>query len=390
MLFVRKFESSSAFAQLEPVWRSLEAASSVPFATWDWASVWWSLLREQRVSTTDSLWIRTVEDSSGATLAIAPLMLTRRPSLGPLCVRQLQFFGADPNLTELRGLVAAPGREREAYQALLEHLAQCADEWDTAMLSGLDDDSFAFALRALPGSQLLRQVPSYQLELASTWAEFKAGLPRNIKESLRKCHNSLRRDGLSAALEVLTRVDEVGAGLDDFFRLHAERSRAAGMVEHPNAFHAAVNQSFLREVCEHFAARDKLRLFRLRVGGRVVAVRIGFAMGDCLYFYYSGYDLAFAKYSVMTTALAGALEYAIQEGFTRAHLATGTDVSKTRWRPIETRLNEVNVASPSARGQAVHRLFHGLKNAAHRPLFALPMRLLGRRSTWTPKTEVAG
>jgi CelD/BcsL family acetyltransferase involved in cellulose biosynthesis len=388
MLSIRKFESSSALAQLEPVWRSLEAASSVPFATWDWASVWWSLLREKRVSTTDSLWIRTVHDASGETIAIAPLMLTRRPSLGPVCVRQLQFMGADPNVTELRGLVAVPGREREAYRALLEHLTNCADEWDTALLSGLDDETLEFARGALPGTHFLRQVPCYQLELAPSWAEFKTSLPRNIKESLRKCYNSLKRDGLSASLEVLTRVDEVDAGLDDFFRLHAERSLATGTIEHPNAFRALVTQSFLREVCAHFAARDKLRIFRLRVGDRVVAVRIGFAMGDCLYFYYSGYDLAFAQYSVMTTTLTEALKYAIEEGFTRAHLATGTDVSKTRWRPLETHVNEVSVASPSARGQAVHRLFHGLKNAAHAPLFALPMRLLGRRSAWTPKAHL--
>jgi hypothetical protein len=76
-----------------------------------------------------------------------------------------------------------------------------------------------------------------------------------------------------------------------------------------------------------------VRIFELMIGPEVVAVRIGFVVGDCLYLYYSGFDPAWAKYGVMTTNLAESLKYAIDGKLRTVNLSRGTDASKTRWGP---------------------------------------------------------
>src|SRR6478752_5692061 len=120
-LVVEEHCSAGAFGALESEWRALEAHAETPFVTWDWAVAWWAQLREEKLGVTDSLSIRSVRTLQGRLVAVAPMLISRRPSLGPIRVRQLQFFGADPNITEQRGMLALPGLERDAYRALLDH-----------------------------------------------------------------------------------------------------------------------------------------------------------------------------------------------------------------------------------------------------------------------------
>ena len=61
---------------------------------------------------------------------------------------------------------------------------------------------------------------------------------------------------------------------------------------------------------------------------------LGFLLlGDEPYMYFSGYDLAWSRYSVMTTLVAEAMQWAIAHRMRLFNLSTGADVSKTRWRP---------------------------------------------------------
>src|SRR5262249_38840092 len=127
---------------------------------------------------------------------------------------------------------------------------------------------------------------AFVLTLATDWESMKAQLNRNIKESLRKCYNSLRRDGLECSLEVVDDPDGIERGLADFFRLHAERAARTDTIHHANVFGSAEARAFLLDVCRRFALRGVARLFRLRIDGQVVAVRVGFRMGQQLYLYY--------------------------------------------------------------------------------------------------------
>src|SRR5712692_497342 len=186
--------SSEEFLALAPQWQALVLASgtNLPFQTWEWSSSWWTHLREDGAGVRDVLRVCVVRNSAGKVVGIAPLMLTVRPSFGPLRLRILQFIGADPNITELKSLICHPDEAQQCYAAIQAHLAHTSSEWDWMEWGGCD------AGLLNPRGQPLRRVrleSSYVLALVPTWDQLKQGLRRNIKESLRKCYNSLKRDG---------------------------------------------------------------------------------------------------------------------------------------------------------------------------------------------------
>jgi CelD/BcsL family acetyltransferase involved in cellulose biosynthesis len=290
-------------------------------------------------------------------------MLTQRPGIGPLRVRMLQFIGADPNITELRMMLCAPAYERDCYQAVMRHLASVADQWDWVAWEGLGSDIGAEAETRDP-LECAYEKSAFILCLPSTWEEFKTGLGRNIKQSLRHCYNSLKRDGLMYRLEVLTGADEIAAALPDFFRMHAARANVKGMVKHPDVFASPPQaQEFLIEICQRLALRGSARVFQLWVDDKLVSTRIGFSMGDTLYLYYSGWDPAYSRYSVMTTLLAEVIRYAIAQGLGRVNLSTGNDVSKTRWGAHEVRYTAGRHLSRRRKARVVHLMWRSLVRA---------------------------
>ncbi len=62
----------------------------------------------------------------------------------------------------------------------------------------------------------------------------------------------------------------------------------------------------------------------------------------------------------MTTVVSEALQWAIPNGVKIANLSTGTDVSKTRWRPTEMIVCDGVQVAPTRRGQLAFRLYSDL------------------------------
>jgi CelD/BcsL family acetyltransferase involved in cellulose biosynthesis len=360
---VERIETVEALERLGPEWRRLADAHAggLPFRTFEWNAAWWRHLRSERFQVRDVLFARAFRTPEGALVGVAPLRTMNRPSEGPLRLRAVEPFGADPNVTELRGLLCAPEWEGPVHAALLDDLSRCADSWDWVTLRGLREGHGERFVRAREDAELVDETTNYVLPLPASWEELKATRSRNLKESLRKCYNSLKRDGHAFTFEVARTPAEVAVAIDRFRALHRLRAEVADGVSHPNVFAERGPRAFLSDLCGQLAARGIARVYQLRVRDQVVATRIGFAMGDTLYLYFSGYDPAWARYSVMTTTVAETLKDAIAEGFRFANLSNGTDVSKTRWDPVAVRYHDAVVVSPSWRGRVAHRAYEDLR-----------------------------
>jgi CelD/BcsL family acetyltransferase involved in cellulose biosynthesis len=108
------------------------------------------------------------------------------------------------------------------------------------------------------------------------------------------------------------------------------------------------------------AQRGQLRIFQIEIGGQVVATRIGFVLGRELYLYYSGYDVQWGRFSVMTTVVAEAIKWAIGERLAIVHLSTGHDVSKLRWDPHELPYRSAVQLGPGRRSHLAFRAYHDI------------------------------
>jgi CelD/BcsL family acetyltransferase involved in cellulose biosynthesis len=307
------------------------AGNTLPFATYEWHLAWCNHVLNSNPRIHDQPNFLVVRNHAGECVAILPFILSRR-SVGPIKVAAVNLLGADPNITEIRAPVIVAGYEHLVARAVQQHLEKI-EAWDWVHWTGISE-AFGEALSATCALQWQQSAqPDFILDLAPTWEQFRAGLKRNIRESLRHCYNSLKRDGHSFEFRVVESGAEVAVAVERFFELHALRAGSATSVKHRNNFSQRMLREFLHEVCERFAGSGNLRIFQLIIGSQVVATRIGFVTGDSIYLYCSGYDPEWARYSVMTTTVAEAIKYAIAQGLKTVNLSPVKEISKTRWGP---------------------------------------------------------
>lgn len=341
------FNESSAFSEhviaeivgdlegiraLTPDYERLYAVTgnTLPFATQEWHVAWCEHLLNPNPRARQQPLFCVLRKLEGSCVAIVPLILTRR-RLGPLKVAALGLVGSDPALTEIRNPLIEPGYERVTVRLVHERLASVTG-WDWIQWSGVSATlAHALALEARP--HWYQTLDDYVLDLPATWLEFRRSLRRNVRESLRHCYNSLRRDGHTFEFVVAREPVEVRWALYRFLQLHTQRANMTWGPSHPDRFGTDSLRAFFYGVCDRLAARDAVRVFQLRIADEVVASRVGFVAGDSLYLYYSGFDPAWARYSVMTTTVAEALRYAIASGLKSVNLSLTGEQSKLRWHP---------------------------------------------------------
>jgi CelD/BcsL family acetyltransferase involved in cellulose biosynthesis len=352
-----------AAEQYTPLWRELahSAGAWLPFQQQEWSRTWWRhwARRDGRRSDTFVLW--TGRDARGRVRALVPTIRTVRPAHGPWRVRLLSPIGPDPNLTELQPLLCRPEDTAAAHAGLARALRARAGEWDGFRWSSVPSGAVA-TVRAAPRVEKLRSVPDYVLRIAADWESFRSGLPRNVKEALRKSRNAPARDGVDLAFQVVSDEEQTRRLLPEFLHLHTQRAAAAALPRHPDVFAQPRARAFLEDLLALWCRAGIARMLALFHGERLVACRLAFQMQETAYLYYSGYDPAYAPYSVMTRTLADGLRWAIERGVSVVNLSTGTDFGKTRWHPACVEYETLRQWSPTPRGawaRTLFRLFGG-------------------------------
>jgi CelD/BcsL family acetyltransferase involved in cellulose biosynthesis len=322
--------------------------NKLPFALHEWHLTWCCHFLRCDPHIHDEPLFYLLRNAGGKCVAIVPLILSRR-WLGPFKITSISLLGPDPFITEIRTPMIERGFEHLTARAVRDGLARIHD-WDWIHWSGASEE-FAEALNVRGALRWQPPVSDFVLDLPASWEELRSGLKRNIRESLRHCYNSLKRDGHRFELQVIDDPAGIRQGLDRYLALHTMRANMTNTVIHPDRFANRICREFLYEICDRLAARGAVRLFALQIGAQIVAMRLGFVVGDSLYLYYSGYDPLWARYSVMTTTVAEVLKYAIACGIKTVNLSPGREISKMRWGPRQIDYGSVYEANTRLRSR---------------------------------------
>jgi CelD/BcsL family acetyltransferase involved in cellulose biosynthesis len=302
----------------------------LPFALFDWHITWCRHFLNWDPRIRDEPLFYVLRNPEGACVGIFPFIMNHR-RLGPLKIVSVDTLGADPAISEIRTPLVESGYEHLAARAVRAALDR-VPHWDWVHWAHLNGP-LAEALSASATLHWQPPLPHFVLDLPGTWEEFQSGLKRNIRESLRHCYNSLKRDGMAFELEVIKEPAAVHRALERFLELHRLRANCSHGARHPDRFASKASEHFLYEICERLAAAGAVRIFALKIERQVVAMRVAFVVEDSLYLYYSGFDPRWWRYSVMTTTVVEAIKYAIAHGFKTVDLSAGKDLPKTRWGP---------------------------------------------------------
>jgi CelD/BcsL family acetyltransferase involved in cellulose biosynthesis len=136
-----------------------------------------------------------------------------------------------------------------------------------------------------------------------------------------------------AAREAGLRIEGAANGkldehLDVLFALHTARWRARG---EEGVLSSTAVQRFHRDAAHALRAAGLLRMYVLRLDERAAAAFYGFSGHGRTFYYLSGFDPAFDRFSPGTLIVGHAIEQAAREGVTQFDFLRGREAYKYRW-----------------------------------------------------------
>ena len=292
--FLEDISDDEAFGALAPEWDHLLAGSSVvsPFLTWAWVSAWRQTLGAGHALAV----IAARHPADGSLLGLAPFAVEERRAPGGLRYRALVFLGSGPAAPDHLDLMVLRGWEG-AVAAPLWGAVLRRHQPDLADLDGLHAGGMLEALalrRRADRRRFAEPIPCPHLPLPVTWEEYEAALGRNLRQNLRRYARRLDEEAPGPVTRrLVVRADEVDPTLDDLARLHQQIRSAHGQR---GAFHSPAMTAFHHLAARRFLEAGRLRLHRLDVDGRAVAVIYCVRQGDVVSFYTTGYDAEYARF----------------------------------------------------------------------------------------------
>lgn len=280
-----------------------------PFVLPPWLAAWRSAFATK---SDPALWAVRQGD---VFIGIAPLLIKGKKA---------RFLGS-PDVCDFLDFVVAPGRGKEFFAVLIDHLRQ---QGITHLdLKLLRPDSSAMSelvgvARDL-GHEVVceREDVSFELELPATWEDFLdslAGAQRHeIRRKLRRLH-----EAAEVRFRTVEGVEEVREEMDVFLALFGSSRRDKA------AFMTPRMASFFRSAADKLAGAGILRLSFLELDARPAAAVMCFDLGSRTYLYNNGYDGRFRSLSVGLLSKVLSIQEAIRRGRTGYDLLKGEEVYK--------------------------------------------------------------
>lgn len=347
-MHVERITTTEAFRALEPEWNTLLAQSRADcvFLTWEWLFTWWKHFHPGR-----ELSILAVRDGA-ALVGLAPFIL-RKTRIAGLEFKSLEFLGNSTVGSDYLDVIVDRARRVEVLEALAAYVDTTGIRLDLAQMARHDADALTMAA-ALSGSgwrriEIQTHVCPFIRIGGHTWDAYLETLGRAHRANLRR---RLRQTGgkFDVTFVRAETADERRSALETLIRLHLARWRERGVSE---AFATRALVAFHDEVTELVRARGWLRLYVLALDAVPVASLYGLRYGRVFSFYQSGFDPAFAKWSVGLITMGLAIEQAIAEGAEEYDLLHGDESYKYLWAREQRELARLELYPPSASDLAV-------------------------------------
>ena len=336
----------SHFAALRQEWEELLQSSDSDgfFLTWEWLYTWWKHLAGD-----EQLLIIAVR-CEGVLIALAPCCLNSASLIHRRLLPVLEFLGSGFVGSDYLDVIVRRGHEEEACQALSSCLAgqRLTLKWTQLKRGGCLAAGVAAALveNGWSVAETLTNICPFIPLAGKSWDSYLASLGAEHRYNFHRKWKRLNRD-CSVSLEQVRTQAQCRESIDLVIALHNLRWRDRGGSD---AFHAPALVEFHREFSQIALERGWLRLYVLRLDGKPAACLYGFLYRRTFYFYQSGLDAAYDKYSAGLITMGLAIKSAIEEGVEEYDLLHGNEAYKSHWSYDSRGLIRLEMYPPRALG----------------------------------------
>ena len=324
-----KVEALPGFEALDEArWNGLLTRAGHPsiFLSWQWQTAWTRAFLGGR-----ALHLLRVADDAGTLAGLLPLYEEGEG------VRRL-VGGVD--VSDYLDLITPSGLEEEVWQALLQHRAGEASEWDLHAIRAASPTR-EIVPRLCAGMGLEAEVETEDrcpvLELPPSWEAYLEGLSGKDRHELRRKMRKLERELPGTSVRSQATLDGWDGALAEFLRLHrlSKVGKARFMDERMEAF--------FQDATHALAAAGWARLWFLDWNGAAVASFLCFEHAGSVGLYNSGFDPTHAKLAPGIVLLAHVIRDAIERGVPVFDFLRGEESYKYAFGPRPQDLFRVRV-----------------------------------------------
>jgi CelD/BcsL family acetyltransferase involved in cellulose biosynthesis len=381
-LRIEIIRDSRSFEALRGEWNELlscSAADSV-FLTWEWLYSWFRTHPRGH-----ALFLVTVR--SGAKLvALAPFVYRRFDLRRPQPLPCLEFMGAGTVGSDYLDLIVRDGCESAAMELIIELLAnqKRAFEFTNYRIGSSTAESLTRHLKQRGWAVDFGQrniCPHIDLS-AHTWDSYLASLSNRHRSNLVR-RTRILQEKFRFRFETIRSERDRGSSLGILVRLHNLRWKGKG---HSEAFRASEILQFHEEFSRLALSCGWLRLFILYLDDVPAAALYGMVYQRKFYFYQSGFDPAFATYSVGLVLMGQVIQSAIAEGAREFDFLHGNESYKFLWANLQREIGSLSLYPPRLRG-LLYRRSSVATRAARRKAGVLIRSIAGN---WRPAQQTTG
>jgi len=336
-------EGSEALTRLRSEWQAMFRASGAPpFLSWEWLSTWHKWFGREKHP------FLLCARESGNLIALLPLCVEKRQSsrFSP-GLKRMSFMGESYGASDYLDILALPGFKQKSADIFIEYLA-LPHSFDLLELEGIAADSYTLQSLARcfanDGRFSYRIVPQYicpRMSLDSRWEDLLERSRRS--DYFKRCIRRLNKIA-SFEFRVISDVNEIPAAFGRLLELHVGRWIERGGS---SAFRTAEQKGFTFDAAAELAGAGMTRFEEIWLEGECRASLLCFESGDSYYFFLSGFDQAWSKYSLGFTLLWLSIREASRRGLKMYDFLRGDENYKFDWSDNPRMTVTAQVASDS-------------------------------------------
>jgi len=354
MISVEKISEESEFSKLQTTWNNLLRQSDAdnPFLTWEWLYSWWKFYGDKY-----ELMILLVREDD-KTVALAPLM-SRTKTLGLLNVREVFFLGSFGVGSDYLDFIITRGREISCVDQILHYLTGNQQKWDAINLTNILETSKSIEQvtktcksRGYP-SIVAASVVCPSILLPSTWNEYESTLSKSMRTTIKRKNKKLNK-GATVEYEVIQESSDLDEAMNDMFVLNRLRMKTKSLQ---GGFSNGKFTKFHQDIIPIFFQNDILHLSFLKANNTRIAALYNFIYNDTCFYYQSGFDPLWAKFSPGTVLFSMSIQDAIENGMLQYDFLQGNEPYKFSWTNTKRQCVSILIFNKTLMGLWLYFLF---------------------------------